>query len=99
MVTRREAQPEAANSAAASPLALAVWDLLTNAYRQRQGALTVTALMRSGELGRSEVQFGLSELARAGWATRRVVEVGGKLVEVWAVERDRGHDRDGVAAE
>jgi hypothetical protein len=48
-------------------VALKVWDTLTEAYRRREGPQTISGLMRASALGRSEIRFGLAELAGSGW--------------------------------
>ena len=88
-------------------LAMKVWDCLSESYRQRLGAVTVSDIMRSSDMSRAEVMFGLRELAGGGWVYRVIIERDHLTAEGWQIvdhrpERkvsDRGPRRLQMAAE
>jgi DNA-binding MarR family transcriptional regulator len=83
----------------ASELALKVWDVLVEVYRERLGPATITDLMRASERSRAEVAYGLRELAQGGWVERRVIERHRQLIEVWQVKERRQSQRRMAEAE
>jgi hypothetical protein len=62
-----------------------VWEVLAESYRQRLGAVTVTDIMRSSDLSRAEIMFGLRELAAGGWVYRVILERDRLTAEGWHV--------------
>jgi DNA-binding MarR family transcriptional regulator len=79
----------------ASPLALRIWDLLTAFYRRREGAQSVSQMMRASDLSRSEIAYGLAELARGGWVERVLTEADGRMIETWSIVVERQERRHG----
>jgi hypothetical protein len=83
-------------------IAISCWGALHSSYKQHLGPMSATEIMRATGMGRSEVLFGLRELASTGWCERAVVEQDGAVVEKWAVverQPQRRGDRDQAAAE
>jgi hypothetical protein len=75
-------------------VAIAVWDVLAQSYRDGEGAMRATEVMRASELSRSEAIFGPRELVQGGWVRRTLVRRNGKMLEAWQpAERHAGYGR------